>query len=503
MKKTYNINLGGRVFCIDEDAYLKLQSYIDTLEQHYLKEEDGTEIMADIENRIAELFHESLEAGHREAVILEDADRAIRIMGSPDVIIDEETDDESQPRISRKLYRDTNNHVLGGVAAGIAAYFDLPVVAVRLSFVLLAFLYGFTLWIYIILWIVLPKAVTSRQKMEMKGEKINISNIEKNIKNSYNEVKKNGKLKNILERILGFISEFFQALGKILFKAGKICLGILATFTLFTGCFLLLVVSGAIFSLTNWDQGIYTLALYFMPSPWLWLARFTTFFLINIPIFLLVYFSVIYLFNLRLRRSVILVSGILWLTSCLLAVFLLIHQGLNLRQDYEAKTTEKLLPQGTTPNAFYLKMQHPYVEKSINNSFHNFYIRNSEGEGKQIYCKNEIYFKSTTDSVPQLVIEKYARGFSTDQAAKNSNAIESAFSWKNDTLTLDQYYTLIPQKWAAQRAKFILYIPEGDTLHLTNATPANITNQQVFQAANKKQTNQSFVMQNKRLRKLK
>ena len=80
MKKTYNINLNGQVFCIDDDACLKLQSYIDTLESHYLKEEDGREIMADIESRIAELLKEALGKGYKQVVTMEDIDQIIRIM---------------------------------------------------------------------------------------------------------------------------------------------------------------------------------------------------------------------------------------------------------------------------------------------------------------------------------------------------------------------------------------------------------------------------------------
>ena len=97
MKKTYNINLNGQVFCIDDDACLKLQSYIDTLESHYLKEEDGREIMADIESRIAELLKEALGKGYKQVVTMEDIDQIIRIMGSPDVIIDEDTDKSTEP----------------------------------------------------------------------------------------------------------------------------------------------------------------------------------------------------------------------------------------------------------------------------------------------------------------------------------------------------------------------------------------------------------------------
>lgn len=96
MKKTYTINLSGKIFHIDEDALEKLQEYINTLKTYYTREEDGNEIMDDIENRIGELFTESLKGQFREVVTLEDVDQAIATMGTPDDIIDE----DEQPRTS-------------------------------------------------------------------------------------------------------------------------------------------------------------------------------------------------------------------------------------------------------------------------------------------------------------------------------------------------------------------------------------------------------------------
>lgn len=161
MKKTYNINLNGQVFCIDDDACLKLQAYISTLENHYLKEEGGREIMTDIENRIAELLKENLGERCKQVVMKEDIDRIIRIMGSPDIIIDGNTKNGTEP-IKRKLYRNSDGSVLGGVASGIATYFDISTAWIRIAFVVLAFFYGVTILAYIILWIAIPAAGTSR-----------------------------------------------------------------------------------------------------------------------------------------------------------------------------------------------------------------------------------------------------------------------------------------------------------------------------------------------------
>ena len=125
MKKTYTINLSGKIFHIDEDALEKLQEYINTLKTYYTREEDGNEIMDDIENRIGELFTESLKGQFREVVTLEDVDQAIATMGTPDDIIDEDEQPRTSPsKQAKKLYRNPDDKILGGVAGGMAAYWE-------------------------------------------------------------------------------------------------------------------------------------------------------------------------------------------------------------------------------------------------------------------------------------------------------------------------------------------------------------------------------------------
>ena len=193
MKKTYTINLSGKIFHIDEDALEKLQEYINTLKTYYTREEDGNEIMDDIENRIGELFTESLKEQFREVVTIEDVDQAIATMGTPDDIIDEDEQPRTSPsKQAKKLYRNPDDKILGGVAGGMAAYWGISSLLIRICFVLLCCYYGIFIIVYIILWIAVPKAKTTKQKLEMKGESINVSNIERSIKDEYQEIK-NGK----------------------------------------------------------------------------------------------------------------------------------------------------------------------------------------------------------------------------------------------------------------------------------------------------------------------
>ena len=308
MKKTYNINLNGQVFCIDDDACLKLQSYIDTLESHYLKEEDGREIMADIESRIAELLKEALGKGYKQVVTMEDIDQIIRIMGSPDVIIDEDTDKSTEP-IKRKLYRDTDESVLGGVASGIAAYFDISVVWIRIAFVLLAFFYGVTILVYIILWIATPAAVTARQKMEMKGEKINVSNIEKNIRDTYDDLKKNSGIQKFFTGIENGAKTCFQKLNTILGKCLKIVFSVLSVVGLLAGTFLFILVFWCLLypeSVTNFS--IYHILCSSISSELLLTLKIILLLTLNIPLLLIIYISARYLFQFNWNKIFLLTA---------------------------------------------------------------------------------------------------------------------------------------------------------------------------------------------------
>jgi len=197
MKKIISINISGTSFFIDEDAYEKLNRYISKLKNRFSKEEEGQEIITDVETRLSELFAERINP-KTGVITLEMVEEVIQIMGRPEDFADddngeEETtyDNEAKSTRRRQLYRDVDNHVLGGVCSGIAAYFNIDPVVVRVIFAILPFLsFGIVIPVYIILWIVIPAALTTTQKMEMRGENITVSNIEKKIKEEYDDVKK-------------------------------------------------------------------------------------------------------------------------------------------------------------------------------------------------------------------------------------------------------------------------------------------------------------------------
>lgn len=192
MKKTFTINLSGSIFHIEEDAYEVLQKYLVNLKKYFGNSEEGKEITADIEARIAEIFRQKI-SNENKVVTTEWVNEVIETMGTTETINDEAGDEEplaGQKKKKRRLYRDPEQKVLGGVCGGIGAYFDMDPVLVRIIFVVLAFVTtGAAVLAYFILWVAVPKAVTTAQRLEMRGEEVTIKNIEKFIKEEVDSVK--------------------------------------------------------------------------------------------------------------------------------------------------------------------------------------------------------------------------------------------------------------------------------------------------------------------------
>ena len=194
MKITVSINLGGYSFNIDEDAYAELKRYLKNLEFHFAGEESSSEILSDIETRMAELFRSKL-TSYKQVINIEDVNQVITVLGTPEDISNTEgptiRDKFSSPGYHR-MYRDTDHRAIGGVCAGIAAYWDMELWLVRLIFLILGFM-GVGILIYLILYIVLPEAKTTAEKIEMKGNPVNIHNITESVKREFDTVTKNIK----------------------------------------------------------------------------------------------------------------------------------------------------------------------------------------------------------------------------------------------------------------------------------------------------------------------
>lgn len=219
MKKTLTVNLGGTVFHIDEDAYRLLDNYLCNLRLHFHKQEGAEEIVNDIENRISELFAEKLSAGS-QVITIADVEEVIARMGKPEDF-GEDTEEEEPKKttgqtgaqqgatIRRRLYRNPDDKILGGVISGLAAYLNWDVTVLRLiMFVVLICGYGVLIPIYIICWLVIPEARTAAEKLNMRGEDITIENIGRTVTdgfermaNGVNNYVNSGKPRSFLQKV--------------------------------------------------------------------------------------------------------------------------------------------------------------------------------------------------------------------------------------------------------------------------------------------------------------
>lgn len=199
MKKTLTVNLGGTVFHIDDDAYRLLDNYLNNLKLHFRKEAGADEIVDDIEHRISELFSEKIQTG-MQVITIADVEEVIARVGKPEEM---EADEESNTaeevharqntthtfHVGRRLFRNPDDKMLGGVVSGLAAYLGWDVTLLRLLLVLVLILgYGTLIPVYIVCWLVIPEAHTAAEKLSMRGEPVTIENIGRTVTDGFERV---------------------------------------------------------------------------------------------------------------------------------------------------------------------------------------------------------------------------------------------------------------------------------------------------------------------------
>lgn len=198
MKRTTRINIGNQIFNIDEDAFSLLDKYLTSIEKYFEHSNEGKEIVNDIENRIAEHFHKTVNKA-REVISVNDVQEIIETIGHPDEFYinnpNENKNAMEKIKLSRRLYRDMEDRYLGGVASGIAGYLGFDPLIIRILFVLLGVFGGGGVFIYIVLWVVIPPAESTVQRLEMRGKRINLENIEDSIKREFHDFKSSWKNK--------------------------------------------------------------------------------------------------------------------------------------------------------------------------------------------------------------------------------------------------------------------------------------------------------------------
>jgi phage shock protein PspC (stress-responsive transcriptional regulator) len=474
MNKTISINLGGMFFHIDEDAYQKLSRYFDAVKRS-LSTDGREEIMKDIESRIAELFQERIQ-NDKHVIGLTEIDAIISIMGQPeDYKIDEETEqpiDYSFLSKAKKLYRDKENSIIGGVASGFGHYFTIDPVWIRLLFVIIVVAgFGSPILIYLVLMIIIPEAITTSQKLEMKGEPITISNIERKVKEGIDEIA--DKFSKIDSQ--KFAENTRQGIHKTSYSVGKLFTKLFHVFTKFIGGIIVLFSSIAlvafcvasvfmIFSANMPDNFIlnHVKTPIGLETP-IWIQGILFLFVFGIPFFFILLLGLKLLVN--HMKSIGTIAKYTLLATWIIALGIAIALGINeaAQLAFEGKTVQKqdiiLNPNDTLLIKF---KNNDFYSKNV---FHetDFRITQDENNKEIIYSNNiSIEIMETESSVAYLQVEKLANGKSADDARKRAEKIKYNFKFEGNVLQLDNYLvTAVENKFRGQEVALYLYLPKG------------------------------------------
>lgn len=257
MNRAITITLSGQAFQIEEEAYEKLKSYLEDVKRNLSTGPDTDEIINDIEASLAEKF--STREGREKAVITKiDVEDLIKIMGDPEVFLQkEEPEDNPSDKLNdsglvgqKKLYRSSDDIIIAGVCSGLAAYFGIETALVRLLFGISIFFGGAGVVLYILLWIIVPEAKTSSQKMAMQGKPVTLASIEKTVKENVSKINNEKNRENIKtagRKILELPFNLLKMTGEVI---RKILRALLPIIRILSGSFLFLIASIGFASLT-------------------------------------------------------------------------------------------------------------------------------------------------------------------------------------------------------------------------------------------------------------
>ena len=474
MNKTVNINLGGMFFHIDEDAYQKLTRYFEAIKRSLSNSSGQDEIIKDIEMRVSELLNEKQKTD-KHVVGLKDVDEVIAVMGQPeDYRIDDEEAGNPAPNSSyvktKKLYRDTENGMIGGVLAGLGHYFGIDKVWLRVFLLILVLAWGTGVLAYIILWIVMPAATTTAEKLEMTGEPVTISNIEKKVREEFENV--SDKIKNANYDEMGNrVKTKEEKAGN---SFGNFIIAVLRVFSKILGVILIIAGLTVLFFLLI---GIFTLGTNaFIDFPWsslveagnlteypTWVFGLIMFLAVGIPFFFLSLLGFKLLSpNLKSIGNIAKYTLLaIWLISVTFAIAIGIKQATAFSVDGRVvqKETINFVPTDT----LLIKFKHnDYFAKNIHDN--NDFKITLDSLGNNVIYSNNVSFRiaQTDEKSAYIQIEKEAKGISLFEAKKRAEKIKYSFKFTGNQLILDNYLlTELKEKFRDQEIEITLFLSKG------------------------------------------
>ncbi|PWL38414.1 hypothetical protein DKG77_09095 [Flagellimonas aquimarina] len=488
MNKTVNINLANTLFHIDDEAYNRLRRYLESIKRSFSGTAGSDEIIADIEARVAELFLEKME-NDRQVITQKEVDAVINIMGQPeDYMVDEDIfEDEPRKaqtqntRKTKKLYRDMDQKYIGGVCAGLEYYLGFDALWIRIIFILLAVFTGFGLIAYILLWILVPEAATTSQKLDMTGEPINISNIERKVKEGFDDVAdkvKNVDYDKVGDKVKSSSKTFFDTIGDIIMFLFKI-------FGKFIG--ILLIVIGAS-TLIGLFVGAFTMGIFdaiHLPgvdfyeivnttgAP-VWVVSILLFFAVGIPFFFLLYLGLkILVNNLKSIGNIAKFSLLgLWLISIGTLFTLGVRQAAEFANVGSVNIKEQVLVENPS-DTLMIKMKDSELDYGMEDvHFGRMTFTYDENDNRILVSDDvDIKIRKSDDSSIKINIRKDSHGNTTLAARERAKQINYGYELFENEIILDEFLTTATSNKARnQEVTTTIYVPNGKVLQFEEST---------------------------------
>ncbi|OAQ39065.1 hypothetical protein A5893_10335 [Pedobacter psychrophilus] len=481
MNKTIIINISGVIFHIEEDAHELLKKYMNEVKNHFASYRDNFEIITDIENRIAEMFSGLLIKELKQVIVLTDVKEIITRMGNPSDFEAEDENEQSEPETEktaeRKFFRDMEDRVIGGVCAGIGHYFNIEARWIRIAFFILFIFYGFGLIPYILLWLVIPKANSRTEKMEMKGEKINLQSFQKNVEQELNAVKANfinatshagpglSRLGSFIRNIITALADFVGTTGKFLIKILGFFIITIMSIGLISAFVVLLIFLGYAGSADI--NGIFPLnALRESLRPIIFVSAF---FVLFVPLLGIIFFTLRVFFNNRtISKSIGFSLLMIWILALGTGIFYIAKNATDFKE--QASFSELSNLKSNPENVYYLVGgEQRTLQEDISNVNGSNRIVTITTNDKDFDTPNHVNIdlQLAENQFPSIIKTYSARGINFDAAIKNAHNIEY-YQFQKDSLLSFDYQSGLKQNslWRDQQVNIKLNIPVNSTLYI-------------------------------------
>jgi phage shock protein PspC (stress-responsive transcriptional regulator) len=497
MNKTISINIGGFVFNIEEDAYQKLYHYLEAVKRNFTATEECEEIMSDIESRIAEIFKSKL-SPMKEVVTSKDVDDVIAVMGKPEDYATDDSGTRKEPDSStrsqanhdqpnaegrrKRLYRDTENGALGGVCSGLAHYLGLEVTIIRIIFLAFIFAGGISILVYVILLVAVPEAKTTNEKLNMRGQPINLDNIKEHFTKIKDDITQNTRSGKFSKSFNAAINKSVTAGATAFSSLSRILGAIFAMGGIFGLVLLMTVLFGKSGFFPVMDsthvESLPTLLGILYPGEMESGIVFICIIVVTmIPLIAIISLGIRMLFNFKKNKAernaasktLAISSSILWFIAIGILAITGIDLGMNFRNEI---SLEYNIPYQDSSNVLFVDVSNDDIfSEHIN--FHRIWHETELVKVEQptvFLGYPQLYIREQQDSGNfEIILYKNSNGLSVKDAIDKAERMIYPVTLKGNRLTLPAYFTIpVADKLRNQYPIVEIKVPSGKQVKLGN-----------------------------------